>query len=129
MDKTKQIRLANRNCRKAVEARQAFKANNLYAERQLAQPMKGLPDLYVVYSYGEHFPIYVAVIYEHGIVQWYRNEDKYSQSTSRHQSQARPLYVTMEDRSTSALKRLIYDCKYPDRRSNQDPVWLSAHAM
>lgn len=129
MDKTTPIRLANYNCRKAVEARQAFKANNIYAERQHADPTRGTPDIYVVYSYGEHFPMYVAVVREFGMVHWYCNEDKYSRSTTRHQSQARPMYVHMEDYDTRALKRLIYDCKHPDKASHRDPAWLSAHGM
>ena len=37
-------------------------------------------DLYVVYSYGEHFPMYV---YDHGVELWFGNADKYSPTTSK----------------------------------------------
>jgi hypothetical protein len=41
--------------------------------------------LYVVYSYGEHFPIAV----HHPSTGWVINGDKYSPTTSKHQSIAR----------------------------------------
>ena len=41
--------------------------------------------VYVVYSYGYHFPMYVL---KDGI--WYENGDKYSVSTSKQQTQLRP---------------------------------------
>jgi hypothetical protein len=43
--------------------------------------------LYIVYSYGDHFPIYV---YDHAAGMWFGNDDKYSPTTSRHQTYARP---------------------------------------
>jgi hypothetical protein len=43
-------------------------------------------DLYVVYSYGRHWPIYANW---KGI--WFANEDKISRTTTKHQSQAHPL--------------------------------------
>jgi len=45
------------------------------------------PRGYAVFSYGDHFPIYY---YDHDAKLWYGNEDKYSRTTSRHQSQAWP---------------------------------------
>ena len=44
---------------------------------------KSRRDLYVVYSYGTHFPIYV---YDHGVELWFGNVDKYSPTTSKHQT-------------------------------------------
>jgi hypothetical protein len=42
---------------------------------------------YAVFSYGDHFPIYY---YDHDIKKWFGNKDKYSMTTSRHQSCAWP---------------------------------------
>ena len=42
---------------------------------------------YAVYSYGSHFPIY---FYSMEAECWFGNADKYSRTTSRHQSLARP---------------------------------------
>jgi hypothetical protein len=39
-------------------------------------------DLYIVYSYGDHFPI---AVFDHRQCRWFINEDKYSAITSRHQ--------------------------------------------
>jgi hypothetical protein len=44
---------------------------------------------YVVYSYGEHWPLFV---YEDG--KWYENADKYSRSTTKHHGQLHPLCET-----------------------------------
>lgn len=41
---------------------------------------------FAVYSYGEHWPLFV---WYDG--QWYGNEDKYSRTTTKHQSQTHPL--------------------------------------
>lgn len=45
---------------------------------------------YVVYSYGPHWPLLVAV-YCGGRLLWFANADKYSRSTSRHLKQALPI--------------------------------------
>lgn len=86
--------VSNKSCRHFVETCQVFKASHLFSEYN----RKGV---YVVYSYGYHFPIYA---YLNG--QWYGNKDKYSVSTSRQQSQARPIadinWVNTED-----LQRLV----------------------
>jgi len=49
-------------------------------------------EIYVVYSYGRHFPMYV---YDDQENKWIGNKDKYSKSTTRHQSQLRPSEVDM----------------------------------
>ena len=70
-------RIANKDCRNLVERCEEFMGSNLYAINTRG--------VYVVYSYGTHFPLFVN---KKGT--WYFNEDKYSSSTSRHMSQARP---------------------------------------
>ena len=81
------MKTSNKDCRTLVQQRNAFTANNIFAE-YVTRNADGQPldtCRYVVYSYGKHFPMY---IYEGGA--WYANCDKYSPSTSRHQSQANP---------------------------------------
>ena len=78
-------RVANADARRYVQNREEFIGSNTYAEWRGHM----LPHRYVVYSYGEHWPLFV---YEDG--KWYENEDKYSPTTSKHRSQLRPLYET-----------------------------------
>lgn len=81
------MKTSNTKCRIQVQQRNAFTASNIYA-RYITTNADGSqvePCRYAVFSYGAHFPMY---IYEGGA--WYANIDKYSPSTSRHQSQANP---------------------------------------
>ena len=61
-------------------------------------------DLYVVYSYGTHFPIYV---YDHGVELWFGNVDKYSPTTSKHQTMSRPDAEEIHMLSTEELSALV----------------------
>ena len=81
------MKTSNKACRSQVQQRNAFTASNIFAEYVTRNADGSTPHTcrYVVYSYGKHFPMY---IYEGGA--WYANIDKYSPSTSRHQSQANP---------------------------------------
>lgn len=90
----KVVRISNKQAGGYVAHRAIFQGSNLFSERR--------GNAYVVYSYGYHFPLFVHV----GGV-WYENMDKYSASTSRQQSQARPRGCSTERRSTEELKRLI----------------------
>lgn len=71
------MKTSNQNCRQYVERQEPFKANNLFAERH--------GNTYTVWSYGYHWPLFVC---KGG--QWYETNGKYSTTTSKHQSQARP---------------------------------------
>ena len=62
------------------------------------------PDLYIVYSYGEHFPMYV---YDDSVGMWFDNEDRYSPTTAKHQTLARPDTDDMTALPTTALLDLI----------------------
>jgi len=73
-------KIANRDARAYVACRQPFVGSNMFAE------WRDNDSRYVVYSYGKHFPMY---IWTEG--HWYGNADKYSRTTSKHQSQCRPL--------------------------------------
>lgn len=94
-------RVPNSKCRPYVEQHIPFEGSNLWGTWQDSTIIESTDKQYVVYSYGHHFPIY---IFAGG--QWFANEDKYSQSTSRHQSQARPYSVEMHWLNTSSMKRL-----------------------
>lgn len=69
----------------AVQNRLEFKASNTYAISD--------ENTYKVYSYGPHFPIYVAKEDINGQVIWYENKDKYSVTTSKQKTQLRPRNV------------------------------------
>lgn len=91
------MKTTNARCRPLVQARLPFKANHIFA--------KWIGDLYVVYSYGLHWPLFVwHGSHENG--RWYENEDGYSRTTSKHRSQAHPLTDT-EKLSTAYLRRWI----------------------
>jgi len=84
--------------RQLVTNREAFKNHNktVYAEDR--------GSIYVVYSYGSHFPMYV---YDNERREWYGNEDKYSSTTSRHQSHARPDATVAAYVPTSVLRDIV----------------------
>lgn len=90
------MKIANRDARRAVQNHRAFTASNLYGVTKHHQRTLIASDLsetpyyvvsryYVVYSYGEHYPMF---IYVDG--QWFENEDNYSPTTSKHRTQAHP---------------------------------------
>jgi len=89
-------RVANREARTYVNNRDEFKGNNTFGVWE--------GDMYVVYSYGKHFPMYV---YDSLMHVWFGNYDKYSASTSKHQSQLRPSGDVIY-RNTEFLKNVIY---------------------
>jgi hypothetical protein len=82
----KTMKVANKNARQYVDGLKEFEGSNIFAEHTATlSPSK--KNLYVVYSYGYHFPMY---IYDIQAGMWIGNEDSYSMSTSRQQSQCRP---------------------------------------
>lgn len=83
-------RIANKAAREYVRRRAPFRGSNMYAEERVL----GESVIYTVYSYGEHFPMYIAETTADNHTHWYANQEKFSQSTTRHQSQARPSYDT-----------------------------------
>jgi hypothetical protein len=93
---TKAPRINGRTCRPYVQARKAFTNSNgqLYA-------VNHTPMLYVVYSYGDHWPLFVWDGFD-----WYENEDRYSNTTTRHRSYAHP-YANTTKRSCKWLQNFI----------------------
>jgi hypothetical protein len=86
-------RTSLRDMRGKVMSRSTFTGNSVFAEYN--------GDRYVVYSYGHHFPMY---IYEQGA--WYVNVDKYSVTTSNHQSKTCPFDVELVPMDTAAMRRI-----------------------
>lgn len=86
--------MKNKDAIPRIRARLPFKGNNMFGE---TFGRTG----YAVCSYGYHFPMAVFDGYE-----WHINEEKYSPSTSRHQTYIRQA-VSGENASTSYLKRII----------------------
>lgn len=71
---------------------------------------QGVPDrlcdrggLYVVYSYGPHFPL---ALFDYDAGKWFHNTDKYSSTTSRHFSHV-GAYSLGDGRSSEFLRSLI----------------------
>jgi hypothetical protein len=82
-------RIANKDARRYVLSRVEFQGSNLYARwlPYINATVKDFTEehkLYVVYSYGEHFPL---AVYEDKTMHWYHNTDGYSTSTGKHKSQ------------------------------------------
>ena len=94
-------RLANKNCRRYVENHEEFNGSNLFARWH--------GNVYVVYSYGEHYPMFLWIDPDKPDGGWYENSDRYSVSTSKHHSQARPLKADIiQHASTQDLKNLLF---------------------
>lgn len=96
------VKVANKRCRQYVQQRTPFQGSNLWGVWHNSTLVESNDRHFVVYSYGHHFPIY---IYDEATQQWFANEDRYSQSTSRHQSQAHP-HTETTPLSTNAMKSL-----------------------
>lgn len=95
---SKAPRINGRTCRPYVQAKKPFTNSNgqLYGKWET-------PDLYVVYSYGPHWPLFV---YDHTLGAWYENGDRCSSTTSRHHSYANP-YVNTWSGSCGWLRGLV----------------------
>ena len=76
------LKTSNKNASIYTSKKQDFRGANTFGSWKVTTNKN---PVYVVYSYGYHFPIYV---FKAGI--WYENGDKYSVSTSKQQTQLRP---------------------------------------
>ena len=90
------VKVANSNCRQHVESLTEFNGSNLFSESK--------PKYYVVYSYGYHFPI---LLYVHADSVWFINNDKYSRSTRKHQSQTYPRCGKKVNTDKAELQKII----------------------
>jgi hypothetical protein len=87
-------RVANKDASKYIRRLEPFQGSNFVGCR--------VGEMYVAYSYGSHFPV---CIYTDGV--WLENSDKYSRSTSRHQSYARQAYDNATLMTTNELYHVI----------------------
>ena len=95
------MKIANRDSSSKTSKLEPFKGSNLYGQKE--------GNRYVVYSYGYHFPLYIMKEFSDGHIVVLENMDKYSVSTSRHKSQARPRgddFIFVES-NTADLKALL----------------------
>lgn len=67
------------------------------------QPNPPESRVYAIYSYGSHFPMYV---WDETSQQWLGNKNKYSRTTSSHQSKYRPSEVA-EWFDTTTLRDIV----------------------
>jgi len=86
------MKVANKHARQYVQQRRDFIGSNITGHWEPS-------GVYAVYSYGYHFPMWVYDP-DGG---WFGNTDKYSQTTSRHQSQTHPMDANMHWLPTQAL--------------------------
>ena len=97
------LNIPNYDARTYVQHKEPFNANNIYARTHEATADRPT-DLYIVYSYGSHYPMFIAETFN-GITKWYENCDKYSRTTSKHRSQSHPLVETVK-LSTNDMHRM-----------------------
>jgi hypothetical protein len=81
-------KISGRESRPYVQERQPFTNHNKQLYGEWASP-----HLYVVYSYGPHWPLF---IWSEDTRHWYANADKASRTTSKHYGMAHPLQGTRQ---------------------------------
>ena len=74
-------RIANRHAKHYVASMEPFIGSNLYAVRHNDGMCFSDKGLYVIYSYGRHYPL---AVYDPAVRIWFGNSDNYSPSTERH---------------------------------------------
>lgn len=93
--------IANYRARDYVQRKEHFDGANVYARwHRRNGALTSKQTIYVVYSYGNHFPMFV---YDADAEVWVENSDRYSVTTSKHRTQLHPLCDT--------LKRSLEDVK------------------
>ena len=95
---------SNKNAYSQVMAKEKFTASNMFAEWITCWNDDVRNELYVVYSYGRHFPMW---IWDKNVGQWIGNKEKYSRSTSRQQSQTKPANVNTYLDEAHEMNKLI----------------------
>ena len=99
-------RIANNKAREVIDKLEEFQGSNMLGKWLGIGNVRAEKDkLYVVYSYGSHFPMY---IYDAKEQKWLGNSDKYSRSTTRQQSHARPSSGIDVWYNTDDMKEVIY---------------------
>lgn len=89
--------ISNKEMRPYVEATRQFTNHN----QTVWTTWEG--KLYVVYSYGRHFPMYA---YDTESERWFGNKDKFSRTTTTHQRLAQPR-AEIDWMNTETIKSLL----------------------
>lgn len=113
----KPFRINGRTCRPYVEKKIPFQNSNGQLFGRWETPL-----MYVVYSYGPHWPLFVWDGFD-----WYENEDKYSPTTSKHRTQAHPLKPTQPRSCSWLIKHILSHKNYaatPAQTANQTATSL-----
>lgn len=113
MSTAKTVRTTNMNARPLVKDKVPFQGSNLYSER-FALLHGG--SAYVVYSYGEHWPLFICVTSPSGETTWYENSDRYSITTSIHRTRTHPHCDTVE-RGCAEMRKLADDLWHSRRKA------------
>ena len=103
-------KISNKEIRAKVEFMEEFdnKNSSCYG-RRLEKA-----GLYVVYSYGEHWPLFV---YDWRVNQWYENNSSakeilgYGTTTSRHASHSRPYDLTTSAKANGFIEMSVAEIK------------------
>ena len=89
--------IPNYQARAYVQRKEAFDGAHIFARWQTKdldnKRGRSKRTLYVVYSYGHHFPMFV---YDADANVWVENSNWYSNTTSRHRSQLHPMCDTIK---------------------------------
>jgi hypothetical protein len=100
------MRVSNNKARDYVNGHKEFQGSNTFGKwLEKGNGREDADKLYVVYSYGSHFPMYV---YDKEQGKWIGNKDKYSQSTTRHQSLLRPSQGVEVWLNTDEMKDVVW---------------------
>lgn len=99
--------IPNRAARDYVQRREEFQGSHTFARCKVVIGEEGevQSDLYIVYSYGEHFPMFIAETdVNTQTTRWYENTDKWSRTTSKHYGQLHPHVECMVPMDTDRMK-------------------------
>lgn len=100
------MRVSNNKARDYVNGFKEFQGSNTMGKwLDKGNGREDADKLYVVYSYGSHFPMYV---YDKEQGKWIGNKEKYSQSTTRHQSLLRPSQGVEVWLNTDEMKDVVW---------------------
>ncbi len=102
MSKIKQV--SNADARDYVQKCIEFQGSNTFAREVHTDHST----LYVVYSYGEHFPMFIAETDDDGVTRWYSNQDRFSMTTSKHRTQLHPHVEYMVPMDTARMRVLAH---------------------
>lgn len=100
-------RCSNSDARRFIEYRDEFETNNktMFGMWHTTHDQgEQIDKVYAVYSYGFHFPMYV---YDSQAGVWVGNKDKYSRTTSSHQTKARPQAPITQWFDTETCQRVV----------------------